>query len=88
MHVFGPKGPPSAMPWADAGMKALTHVATWSADAWPEWSLHALAFAKSWKGAFENSDTKTRDLSTKRSSCSILVIWEEKWERLDHACRL
>ncbi|CAK9014215.1 unnamed protein product [Durusdinium trenchii] len=44
----------------DEGMKALTHVATWSADAWPEWSLHALAFAKSWKGAFENSDTKTR----------------------------
>eukprot|EP00435_Cladocopium_sp_Y103_P064149 s83_g25.t2 len=49
------------------GMAALTHVAGWSAGAWPKWAAHAAAFADAWMKAFLQGDEVTR-ASAKESS--------------------
>ena len=44
----------------DPGMAGLTHVAGWSADAWPKWAAHAAAFADAWMKAFLQGDEVMR----------------------------
>jgi hypothetical protein len=41
-------------------MASLTHVAGWSADAWPKWAAHATAFADAWMKAFLQGDDMMR----------------------------
>lgn len=44
----------------EEGMASLTHVAGWSADAWPKWAAHATAFADAWMKAFLQGDDMMR----------------------------
>ena len=41
-------------------MASLTHVAAFSAESWPKWLAHALAFATCWMKAFQEGNEITR----------------------------